>query len=69
MPLPEHLELVVNDEPLLDLWSVGPWRVPDGLCEEISARVEKLVSDPRYADWTTDKSTLLKAPAPSWWPN
>lgn len=64
VPLPEHLELIVSDEPLLDLWAVGPWRVPDGLCEEIGARVERLVEDPRFAGWTTDDSPLLKAQAP-----
>ncbi|NEA24769.1 AAA family ATPase [Actinomadura bangladeshensis] len=64
MPLPDHLELLVTDEPTLDLWSVGPWRVPDGLCEEIGARLDDLVADPRYADLTTDKSSRLKTPAP-----
>ncbi|SNS28883.1 AAA family ATPase [Actinomadura mexicana] len=64
MSLPERLELLVTDEPMLDLWSVGPWRVPDGLCEEIGARLDKLVTDPRYADLTTEKSAIVKAPAP-----
>ncbi|MGI5421548.1 AAA family ATPase [Actinomadura luteofluorescens] len=64
MPLPEHLELLVTDEPMLDLWSVGPWRVPDGLFEEIGARVDKLVADPRCADLTSIKSVNLKTPAP-----
>lgn len=64
MPLPEHLELLVTDEPMLDLWSVGPWRVPDGLCEEIGARVDELVADRRYANLTTDKSVNLTTPAP-----
>ncbi|MDL4772590.1 AAA family ATPase [Actinomadura xylanilytica] len=64
MRLPEHLELLVTDEPVLDLYSYGPWRVPDGLFEEIRARLDKLVSDPRFSDLTTDEHSLLTAPAP-----
>ena len=36
--LPEHLELLLTDEPLLDVYSHGPWRVPDGLYDEVRER-------------------------------
>ncbi|MDA0567996.1 AAA family ATPase [Streptomonospora sp. S1-112] len=45
--LPEHLELLLTDEPVLDVYSYGPWRVPDGLVEELSGRITKLMEDPR----------------------
>ncbi|WP_051712458.1 AAA family ATPase [Spirillospora albida] len=64
MRLPESLELLVSDEPVLDLYAYGPWRVPDGLYDDIRARVDALVADPRCAGLTTDKSSLLTAPAP-----
>ncbi|KAA5830671.1 AAA family ATPase [Saccharopolyspora hirsuta] len=44
--LPEHLRLLLSDEPVLDVYSHGPWRVPDGLYEEIWARAEELNRDP-----------------------
>ncbi|MGW1681008.1 AAA family ATPase [Saccharopolyspora sp. NPDC002376] len=44
--LPEHLQLLLSDEPVLDVYSYGPWRVPDGLYEEIRQRAEELNRDP-----------------------
>lgn len=44
--LPEHLQLLLSDEPVLDVYSHGPWRVPDGLYEEIWERAEELNRDP-----------------------
>jgi len=62
--LPEHLELLLTDEPVLDVYSYGPWRVPDGLFEEIGARIDALAGDPRCAELTTDEHKLLTLPAP-----
>ncbi|MUL43371.1 AAA family ATPase [Streptomonospora sp. PA3] len=45
--LPEHLELLLTDEPVLDVYSYGPWRVPDGLVDELTRRIAKLMEDPR----------------------
>ncbi|GAB3463839.1 hypothetical protein GCM10027570_51400 [Streptomonospora sediminis] len=45
--LPEHLELLLTDEPVLDVYSYGPWRVPDGLVDELIGRIGKLMDDPR----------------------
>ncbi|MDA3642772.1 AAA family ATPase [Saccharopolyspora indica] len=44
--LPEHLRLLLSDEPVLDVYAHGPWRVPDGLYEEIWERAEELNRDP-----------------------
>ncbi|WP_131739240.1 AAA family ATPase [Actinomadura roseirufa] len=63
MRLPENLELLVSDEPVLDLYSYGPWRVPDGLYDEIRARIDKLAADPRCTPLTTDEHSLLTNPA------
>ncbi|MQY04050.1 AAA family ATPase [Actinomadura macrotermitis] len=63
MRLPEHLELLLTDEPVLDVYAYGPWRVPDGLFEEISGRIDALAADPRCAELTTDEHKLLTLPA------
>ncbi|WP_433333541.1 AAA family ATPase [Spirillospora sp. CA-294931] len=63
MRLPEHLELLLTDEPVLDVYSYGPWRVPEGLFEEISGRVDALAADPRAVGLTTDEHKLLTLPA------
>ncbi|WP_165975442.1 AAA family ATPase [Actinomadura rubrisoli] len=63
MRLPEHLELLLTDEPVLDVYSYGPWRVPDGLFEEIAARIDGLAADPRAIELTTDEHKLLTLPA------
>ncbi|POM27404.1 Stage V sporulation protein K [Actinomadura rubteroloni] len=64
MRLPEHLELLLTDEPVLDVYAYGPWRVPDGLFEQVSARIDALAADPRAAGLTTDEHKLLTLPAP-----
>ncbi|MEV4258249.1 hypothetical protein AB0J52_34255, partial [Spirillospora sp. NPDC049652] len=63
MRLPEHLELLLTDEPVLDVYAHGPWRVPDGLFEEVTARIDALAADPRAAGLTTDEHKLLTLPA------
>ncbi|WP_051107772.1 AAA family ATPase [Actinomadura atramentaria] len=64
MRLPEHLELLLTDEPVLDVYAHGPWRVPDGLFEQVSERIDALAADPRAAGLTTDEHKLLTLPAP-----
>jgi hypothetical protein len=49
--IPEHLELLLTDEPVLDLYSFGPWRVPHGLYEEIAERAKTLNSHPKARDF------------------
>ncbi|MEO5876529.1 MAG: hypothetical protein ABIS86_13765, partial [Streptosporangiaceae bacterium] len=45
--LPEHLELLLTDEPVFDLYSHGPWRVPDGLLDELRDRAVEFAKDER----------------------
>jgi len=61
--LPEHLELLLTDEPVLDVYAHGPWRVPDGLYDEIGARIDGLAQDARASGLTTDDHKLLRLPA------
>ncbi|QXJ20377.1 AAA family ATPase [Actinomadura graeca] len=45
--LPEHLEVLLTDEPVLDVYAEGPWRVPSGLYERLRERARELGGDPR----------------------
>ncbi|TDD71166.1 AAA family ATPase, partial [Actinomadura rubrisoli] len=45
--LPEHLEVLLTDEPVLDVYAEGPWRVPAGLYEEMRERANALNGDRR----------------------
>ncbi|GAA4144817.1 AAA family ATPase [Actinomadura keratinilytica] len=47
--LPDHLELLLTDEPVLDVYAHGPWRVPDGLYEEMRERAVAFNADERAA--------------------
>jgi SpoVK/Ycf46/Vps4 family AAA+-type ATPase len=62
--LPEHLEMLLTEEPVLDVYSYGPWRVPDGLYEsmreralvfdhDVRAAVLTRAANPFYADSTS----------------
>jgi hypothetical protein len=52
--LPEHLELLLTDEPVLDLYAVGPWRVPDGLADEVYERGWVLADSPEARSLRAD---------------
>ncbi|MFI0372538.1 AAA family ATPase [Actinomadura sp. 1N219] len=45
--LPDHLEVLLTEEPVLDVYAYGPWRVPDGLYEEMRERALEYNRDPR----------------------
>ncbi|TDC56103.1 AAA family ATPase [Actinomadura sp. KC345] len=47
MKLPDHLEVLLTEEPVLDVYAYGPWRVPDGLYEELRERTLEYNRDPR----------------------
>ncbi|MEW2354811.1 AAA family ATPase [Spirillospora sp. NPDC029432] len=47
--LPEHLAPLLTDEPVLDVYAYGPWRVPDGLYAEMRERALEFNRDPRAA--------------------
>ena len=44
LSLPEHLELLLTDEPFLDLYGYGPWRVPGGLAVQVCQRARELTA-------------------------
>ena len=46
LEIPEHLEPLLTGEPVLDIYAVGPWRVPDGLVGEVFARARELAASP-----------------------
>ncbi|WP_329239421.1 AAA family ATPase [Actinoallomurus sp. NBC_01490] len=54
--LPEHLGLLLTDEPVLDVYSHGPWRVPDGLYDEVRERAVKFDRDDRAKELTSGLS-------------
>ncbi|MGI5327781.1 AAA family ATPase [Actinomadura nitritigenes] len=47
--LPDHLELLLTEEPVLDVYAHGPWRVPDGLYGRMRERAVAYNADPRAA--------------------
>jgi hypothetical protein len=55
--LPEHLELLLTNEPVLDLYHFGPWRVPDGLEAQVADRARELAATPEA------KSLRVKLPS------
>ncbi|MFC0626953.1 AAA family ATPase [Kribbella deserti] len=58
--LPEHLHVLLTDEPHLHIAGpIDPWRVPDGWLEDRRARLRVLVDDPAF-----DTPELLKTWAP-----
>ncbi|MFL6122955.1 hypothetical protein [Actinophytocola sp.] len=57
--LPAHLQLLLTDEPVLDLYAYGPWRVPDGLYEQVWARAVRLNGDPRARRLTFERPDYL----------
>lgn len=44
LEIPEHLELLLTGEPVLDIYAAGPWRVPDGLVGEVFGRARELAA-------------------------
>src|SRR5690242_8328450 len=62
--LPEHLEILLTDEPIFDLYSYGPWRVPDGLLDTLRAKANDLAADPRAERLTSQLIEFYKRPAP-----
>ena len=59
------LDLLVTDEPVLDLYAHGLFPVPDGLLDEVSARIDGLVADGRSARLTVGKQPGPHTPTPA----
>ncbi|WP_067482021.1 AAA family ATPase [Actinomadura hibisca] len=59
--LPEDLELLLTDEPVLDIYAHGPWRVPDGLYGRLRERAVEFNGDPRAVVLTRQLSDFYGA--------
>ncbi|MFH5228981.1 AAA family ATPase [Antrihabitans spumae] len=60
--LPPEFELSYAAEPVIDLYSFGPWRIPAGLLDEMHSRAARLVEDPRVSEWTVDSQRGFREP-------
>ncbi len=66
LEIPEHLELLLTGEPVLDIYAAGPWRVPDGLVGEVFGRARELTASPEARsvrtrlpdDWLPDATAV-----------
>ncbi|MEU8797561.1 AAA family ATPase [Spirillospora sp. NPDC048819] len=59
--LPDHLEVLLTEEPVLDVYAHGPWRVPDGLVDEMRERALEYNRDPRAVVLTRQLSDFYGA--------
>lgn len=62
LEIPDELVLAFAEEPVLDIYSVGPWRIPDGFFDGLRARVERAVEDPRVAGWQAESNAAYRRP-------
>ena len=57
--LPEHLEILLTDEPVLDLYGHSPWRVPSGRYEKTVERIAALAEDPRAKQLACESDNIF----------
>jgi SpoVK/Ycf46/Vps4 family AAA+-type ATPase len=57
--LPEHLEILLTDEPVLDLYGHSPWRVPSGRYEKTVERIAALAEDPRAKQLACESNNIF----------
>lgn len=62
LDIPDDLALAFAEEPVLDVYAVGPWRIPDGLLESLKAAVARVVADERVSDWSAEGSQTYRRP-------
>ena len=66
LEIPDHLELLLTGEPVLDIYAARPWRVPDGLVSEVFGRARELAASQEArsvrarlpADWLPDATAV-----------
>ncbi|MEA2447510.1 MAG: hypothetical protein QOK47_1147, partial [Actinomycetota bacterium] len=63
LDIPDDLALAFAEEPVLDIYAVGPWRIPDGLLDSLRDAAARAVTDPRVADWVAESSESYRRPA------
>jgi DNA polymerase III delta prime subunit len=62
LDLPDELIPCFLEEPVLDLYSSQPWRIPDGFIESLGQAVERAVADERIGDWVADGTDTYRRP-------
>lgn len=62
LDLPDELALSFAEEPVLDLYSAGPWRIPEGFLESLQRSVDRAVADDRVAGWEADGGQAYRRP-------
>jgi hypothetical protein len=63
LDLPDELVPCFVEEPVLDVYSVGPWRIPEGFLESLRQAVERAVADERLSGWVADGGAAYRRPA------
>lgn len=62
LDLPDELVPTFVREPILDLYSSKPWRIPDGLLDSLRERLERVVADERVSGWAAPGSDTYRGP-------
>lgn len=60
--IPDELSLSFVEEPVLDIYAVGPWRMPDGLLESMASKAAAAVDDARVTGWSAQGSETYRQP-------
>jgi len=62
LDLPDELVLAYAEEPVVDLYAVGPWKIPAGFLESLKAAAERAVADERVAGWQAESNVMYRRP-------
>ena len=60
--IPDDLALTFVEEPILDIYAVGPWRMPEVLMDTVRAAAEQAVGDPRLDGWAAESHEMYRRP-------
>jgi Holliday junction resolvasome RuvABC ATP-dependent DNA helicase subunit len=63
LDIPDELALAFAEEPVLDVYAYGPWRIPDGVIEKVSDAARRAESDPRIAGWGAQTNQSYRQPS------
>ncbi|HYP23089.1 MAG TPA: AAA family ATPase [Actinomycetota bacterium] len=62
LDVPDELALSFVEEPVLDLYSWGPWRIPDGFLDSLGRAVQQAVADERLSGWAAEGGEAYRRP-------
>ena len=63
LDIPDELALGFAEEPVIDLYDFGPWRLPDGLIEAATEKARQATADPRLEGWVAQNSNGYVSPS------